>query len=229
MAIRFAPIGKIWMAEFRTTSVPDQALEPARFTRSPASGYGAVLLRTRNQMIANEDAAAIYQRQFSLLSHVNLLRILPGEEFSFDSWYLQRTGEDPADLAFVSAEEYLRYIRNQLAGFMSDPPADFDAAALIRHPLPQVWNLCLSPDGRYALMAVCVNNEDWDRLFVLVRLETMEIRPVEAPEGLINETLMVNSVFSRSAGPGMTWNPDGTLLIWNQESGQFETFRLDVR
>ena len=90
--------------------------------------------------------------------------------------------------------------------------------------------ICLSPDGRYALMDV--RFRDWERgthRLYLLDVETMDVRPVEAPEGTAGDLLIANSVVADRHFPqGMIWNPDGTILINTQYSG-IQFFRMEVR
>ncbi len=225
MVVRFAPLGPFWTAEMRSTGIPI-GIYPKRFTRSAASEYGVILMRNVNatQARLTSEGEPEVPAWYGLSEHVNLLRILPGEDFAFDSWYLQRTGEDPSNLAFVSGSEYLRYIQAMLSGYASDPPAGYDPRKLMNHPLPMISRVCLSPDGRYALLAVTVRNDDLNLLFCLVRLETMEIRTVDAGKDYNAEYFAMDYSLTRT---DITWNPDGTLLI-QSSSDRLEAFRLEV-
>ena len=93
-----------------------------------------------------------------------------------------------------------------------------------------IGGICLSPDGRYALMDV--RFRDWERgthRLYLLDVETMDVRPVEAPEGTAGDLLIANSVVADRHFPqGMIWNPDGTILINTQYSG-IQFFRMEVR
>ena len=153
--------------------------------------------------------------------------------FSWDVWCLRRTGENNTDLEMVSASEYLQYVLLGVMGSLPDQyPEGFDARESLIHPNPVITNACLSPDGRYALL--CVNTRERDEssrrmicLLYLLDMETMEIRRVEAPEGTVSETLWTNTAYGRAYRPGMSWNPDGTIVLINGNS-RIEFFRLTV-
>ena len=95
---------------------------------------------------------------------------------------------------------------------------------LLNAPQPRSTCGCLSPDGRYAL--INVGSRELCRFF-LMDVETLEIRPVDAPEGLA--TLAFNTPLTAKFPPGMVWNGDGTLLIYDVNTDLPGAFRLTVR
>ncbi len=79
-------------------------------------------------------------------------------------------------------------------------------------------------------MDVCFLDWEWGthRLYLL-DVETMDVRPVEAPEGTASELLIANSLLvDRHFPQGMIWNPDSTILINTQYAG-IQFFRMEVR
>ena len=83
---------------------------------------------------------------------------------------------------------------------------------------------CASPDGRFAL--INAGNREHSGFF-LVDMETMEMRPVKTPEGM--QPIYLNTALTRKYQPGMGWNQDGTLLIFNSESQTVEAWTLDCQ
>ena len=181
------------------------------------------------QMEQNERSLAVSE----IINRINLIRINTKDGFSWDVWCLQRTGGNSTDLKMVSASEYLQYVQSAVLGSMPDQyPEGFDARVSIIHPNPSILNACLSPDGRYALLCVYTRERDEYThepicLLYLLEMETMEIRPVEAPEGTVSEALWTNTAYGREYRPGMSWNPDGTIILINGK-GRIEFFRLTV-
>ena len=75
----------------------------------------------------------------------------------------------------------------------------------------------VSPDGHYAV----VNAGGLGQYgLYIIRMETMEVRPVDAPEGIAGMTLS-DSAMGRTFRPEIVWNDDGTLLIYG-ESGDYK-------
>ena len=226
--IRFVPSGEAWTVQAHATGI-SCALEPTCFALSPVSGYGVLVTVDNNSTYdsMNNLSDDSYISLFGLFGRVNLVRILPGDEIQYDTWYLRRRGEeDSAEVEFASGEEYLRWIQARMAGANPEPPADYDPKESIRNHLPFVFNVCLSPDGQYAFLAVNMGSGSWG--FYLAQLETMEVRPVETWRPGIASGALSRSAIASRYWPGMVWNPDGTLLIMN-ESGFLEPFRLEAQ
>lgn len=87
-----------------------------------------------------------------------------------------------------------------------------------------VSGMSISPDGYYALLNAALGDE---AAFFLLSLETMEILPVSAPEGLASNA--IGTIFGQSFATGMTWFDNGALLIYNASSRGVEAYRLNVR
>ncbi len=236
LMVRLAPSGGEWTAEKYPTGIA-RGMSVMQFEYSAASGYGFMIMRNTNAMtmdqaVLTESASGINTIAAGITDRVNLVRWLPGEPMACDTWYMRRTGEGPADVEMVSGEEYRRYARGLLADGENLPeiPGDFDEKEAIVNPVPMIGGICLSPDGRYALMDVCFR--DWERgthRLYLLDVETMDVRPVEAPEGTAGELLIANSLLADRHFPqGMIWNPDGTILINTQYAG-IQFFRMEVR
>lgn len=88
----------------------------------------------------------------------------------------------------------------------------------------------LSPDGKYALVyARFTGGPDGtgDRLYLL-RLDTMEARPVEVPDGKLGLKLAAGSSFGRRYEPRIVWHPDGTVVMLTEDDG-IGFFTLAVR
>ena len=93
-------------------------------------------------------------------------------------------------------------------------------------------NFCLSPDGHYALLSASGGKEHRSLnlyRFYLMDLETMEVRPVAAPDGLAGPALSFSSAFSQDYPPCMEWNDDGTLLIMDADSHGVQAWHLEIR
>lgn len=233
--IAFSPSGSRWTATVYPMLIPI-LLSATRVSASAASGYSVMTLLNLNSQQASMEAAVPSEQDLAIseiINRVNLLRVDTKNGFSWDVWCLRRTGGNNTDLEMVSASEYLQYVLLGVMGSLPDQyPEGFDARESLIHPNPAITNACLSPDGRYALL--CVNTRERDEssrrmicLLYLLDMETMEIHPVEAPEGTVSETLWTNTAYGRVYRPGISWNPDGTIVLINGNS-RIEFFRLTV-
>ena len=236
LLVRLAPSGGEWTAEKYPTGIA-KGMSVMQFEYSAASGYGLMIMRNINTMAADqallmESPSGIIAIANGVTDRMGLVRWLPGEPMACDTWYMRRTGEGPADVEMVSGEEYRRYAWGLFADRENLPemPEDFDEKEAMVNPVPMISGICLSPDGRYALMDVCFR--DWERgthRLYLLDVETMDVRPVEAPEGTASNLLIANSaVADQHFRQGMIWNPDGTILINTQYAG-IQFFRMEVR
>ena len=223
--IRFEPSEKNWSVRTTSTGITFR-LEPNRFALSAVSGYGVLAMIDRNSTTPADAIEVQSFHDYGLYSYVNLVRILPGEDCLCDTWYLQHKDEESMELEFVSGEEYLRCFQIMMTGDSAEPPADYDPKELMRHPLPTVFNVCLSPDGQYALLAVNVAYGSWE--LYLMQLKTMKVRLVETWHPGVASAALSVSAYSNNYWPGMVWNPDGTLLIMN-EFGYLEPFCLEAQ
>ena len=64
------------------------------------------------------------------------------------------------------------------------------------------------------------------RLYLL-DVETMELMPVESPDGILGVNLAAGSVFGMEYRPRMVWNPDGTIVLL-KSNGKIGFYRLNV-
>lgn len=160
---------------------------------------------------------------------VGLARIRPGEEP--EVWYMRRTGDTPGDVKMERGEAYLAYFRAMLSGQEgAEIPAEFDTEEEAARPVPSIYNACISPDGKYALVYARftgVPDGTGDRLYML-RLGTMEARPVEVPDGKLGLKLAAGSSFGRRYEPCIVWHPDGTVVMLTEDDG-IGFFTLAVR
>ena len=140
---------------------------------------------------------------------------------------MRRFGEDPADVEMVSGTEYLQYLQDIALGLSPEVPAGFSVAEYVRRPNPAIYNCCLSPDGRYALLVAYFS--DWENAYrlYLLNVETMEISLVETPVGLISKYLFAGTAFNGHKA-GIRWKQDGTIEIMTKR-GTEAFFRLTVR
>lgn len=229
--IRFAPTGNEWKADILPTMIP-RMLSSARFVYSAAADYGLILIGNKAASqaaeIETEDSVQILNRLPAGLSkRVNLIRFHPDQDILFDVWYMQRTGETADDMKMVSGAEYLGFLQSISLGLPIVPPADYSPENELRNPGPMIYNACLSPDGRHALLAVKTNLPGGVSPMELYLLdpETMELRHVESPANVIGEVLAADSPIGYAYRPGIGWNPDGTIVLLT-ESGTIGFFRL---
>ncbi len=87
----------------------------------------------------------------------------------------------------------------------------------------------MSPDGRQALLAVRTKQSGEGETWALYLLdtETMEVRYVETPEGILGRELMASTSFGVIYRPGIDWHPDGTITLC-QNGGTIGFFNLVV-
>ena len=228
--VRFRPSGDGWTADIRPTLIP-RLLMSTRFTYSAAAGYGLMtLVNPEAERIADEAVmvSGSVSTEIRMISrHVNLVRFYPEGPAQNDVWYMRRTGESCEDMKMVSAAEHLAFVQLLVLGIEPVKPEGFDVGEAVRNPDPVIHNVWYSPDGRYALLAVETNLPDVKGLrLYLLDPETMEVRYVEAPEGAAGMNLSA-SLTDGSQTPGLSWNPDGTIVI-RAEDGTYGFFRLAV-
>ncbi len=238
--IRFVPAESGWTVEPHSLRI----LMSFRFDLAPRSArsqYGLYTLTMPNTDVAN--AAMEYSSDLtttlysSLKSYINLVRVHPGEDFRSDIWYMTETENGaemrPADDYLWSlkvragmleddemekAEQWLKAIAERVApeevSLMDLLPEGYDKDAMLQAMgyKMTVNCVCLSPDGYYALVSARKRSDMTVGLY-LVNLETMQVRPVEGPED-ISETQLADITLSMTRQPGMTWNEDGTILIY---------------
>ncbi len=228
--VRFVSSGEVWRCEVRNTMIP-MATQPVRFSYSASSGYGLAVLANLNSYSAAQRAEMETQQEISApylaMQRVNLVRFRQGENFPYDIWYLRKNGNSPEDVEMVPAEEYLRYIQLRMLGSAPEAPNGFDAKEAFRNPVPHIRNICISPDGQYAMLYVRFTDEQADRLYLL-QVETMEVRLVGTPEDLVSINLAAASMMGNAFAPRMIWNDDGTLVI-EKENDTIGFYRLAVQ
>ncbi len=245
--VRFSPSGDQWMLEPISLQVPTRILYTYKSAWSAASGYGLFVLfgsTTIGEVFHNSESLE-NNIHSGMALHTTLLRIRPGEDMSRDVWYLMRSGENDNSVKVVSGDDFLYRLKTE-SGLTSpdDAQARSDEAAEAYENSPaKAYNLeihqkalaeqtllrptcvSLSPDGYYALVNAGIDGQY--RLY-MISLRTMEIVPVEAPEG-IGSSYLSSSILGKSYMPGITWNEDGTLLIRNSDYSDrtvVQAFRL---
>ena len=226
--IRFRPEGDTWTAE----TIPEQPipiLSPEKIQMPASADTGIALLVNRNSMEAR--AGADGQNDIAALmpigKQVNLMRIRSGEAYACDVWYMRRTGENPQDVEMIPGDESLAYLQEYAKGLEPETPESFDLRESMIHPVPNIFDACISPDGKYALLAVSMQDAEWRYGVYLLNLETMEVRPVSPAEGMTAKDLG-NYVMYAQKTSGAQWLPDWTIMI---PSGSREKlyFRLVAR
>ena len=224
-----------WNAKvFPLGNIHPNWLLPSKFGFSPVSGYGLCSLINNTDSVSDSGTGEIildaYISVVAYTSHVNLLRIRPGDDYPCDVWYLADNAESPAGVEFVSGEEFLRYIQAKVLYLDPAVPEGFDPKEYMYHPAPNITNFCLSPDGRYALIHVSRERSSEDEkpyYMYLVKLDNMAVLPVAIPENIGGRSLFANTVFSGNFLQGMLWNSDGTLLVLDNDN-EIVTMRLEV-
>lgn len=242
--IRFVPAEGGWTVETHSLRIL-MSFRFDLAPRSARSQYGLYTLTMPETAAAsvvmeygyNDLTTTLYS---SLKSYINLVRVHPGEDFRSDIWYMTETENGaemrPADDYLWSlkiraqmleddemekAEQWLKAIAERVApeevSLMDLLPEGYDKDAMWQAMgyKMTVSCVCLSPDGYYALVSARKRSDMTVGLY-LVNLETMQVRPVEGPEDIM-ETQLADIALSMSRQPGMTWNEDGTILIYRQE------------
>ena len=176
-----------------------------------------------------------------------MVRVLPGSGAPRDVWYLKKTGEGDGDVEFLPAEDFLWSVKvssgrmemeeaAEAAKWIAENQVDESASVILPKGYSTdeyieemkygtrltVLGACVSPDGYYAL--INAGGTGSYHLY-LVDLKTMQLRPVETPEG-VGGVVVSASAMASSYKPGFLWNEDGTLLI-NGDDG-VRAFRLEV-
>ena len=210
--------------------MPSSAWTTEFIRYSAQSGYGLMIGRVVTESRhsgydGNEQA--LYAR--TVANALSFSRITPaGAETDRFFLFRDRAGA----LSNVQAEEVDPAILDITAQALTDGQVtqgdvsslkDF-ANELNRYPAAMLTCGCLSPDGRYALLNLG-RGRNWR--FFLMDMKTMNLRPVEAPDGLAGNAI-ATALGARYA-PGMIWNPDGTLLIYDQNSRGVTAWQLAVR
>ena len=219
--VRYTPEEDGWKADILPTLIP-RVLSSLRFVYSPDTGYGLMAAGNQYAQPANLDEiqAGNYSSMYSwpavLPNRINLIRFHPDGSTLYDVWYMESTGDGLEDMKMVSAEEYLENLRS-IYFFQQDIPVpeNYDPEEEMRNPQSIILNICMSPDGRHALLAaktVKSTNDDLLELYLL-DTETMEVRHVETPENTLSLNLAASSPVGMEYKPGMVWNPDGTIVI----------------
>ena len=255
--IRFSPSGDGWTWEVIPTGVPAFGEAVGSVSCFSQSGYGLFcLLNTRgnaqnmiNNSTSSEESAALLRASVrpAFFNRIGLLRILPGPEVQHDVWSLVRT-DDGNGRQLVPADDLLWMIKKQ---YNEIDPSE-EAASIIwlaEHydSLEDLYNryfseearnkdargeevviirlACMSPDGRYAL--INAGSREFGFELYMLSLDTMQILPVEAPEGIPGMELTI-SPFAQEFKPCIVWNEDGTLLIQNSDTRRTAAYRLEI-
>ena len=218
--IRFRPSGEKWTADVLSTMIPG-AIDASRFVYSPATGYG--LMVARNMKTTSVEAVSVaemvssmYSAPLMAMNRINLLRFHPDEGTLFDAWYMRKTGDTVEDMEMVPAQDFLIYVQALAFGLSPEVPEGIDPAEEMRNPTPTILNVCMSPDGQQALLAVrpyLAGGNDGSMELYLLKPDTMELRHVALPANTIGLNIAAGTPFSQAFLPGIEWNPDGTVVI----------------
>ena len=216
-------------AQQYTRLLPYSVWFTQRMLYSAASGYGLKLGSSQVANVVSSSAqtdpanSAIY----SVLTAMCMSRITP-ETIDVDHYwrFVKENGvlrTEPVDDALVDSLQKAANIGMDSLTEAEQTALDEFGVALLRDPQPRATWGCLSPDGKYALL-----NVGGQRAYelCLLDLETMEVRPVNAPEGLAGAGY--GSVLGAKYRPGMEWHADGMLLIYNNATNDVEAYRLEA-
>ena len=236
--IRFSDSGDGWTAQVHSLPLLSRVWWYSLQGWSSISGYGLFCLKNSRMAMETLESAAYLMPQSEtavlvggMIWHVGLLRIRTSGEITYDVWYLAGTGEGEEDVKLFPATDYLNAIRltagnyegseeSELSGWLGTNGTEQDGSYFpngydsekntdeLNRLLP-VTCTAVSPDGNYAL--VNAGKDGRYRLY-MIRLETMEVLPVEAPEGVAGVSL-TDTPLGTAFRPGIVWNRDGTLLI----------------
>ncbi len=168
---------------------------------------------------------------------MRLLRVTPEGIDTAHYWYLRSDSGDGAKVRAVQMEDEavawladvvkkkeLSYADEEQKARLKAYAEEMNGAVVM-----SVTSFCLSPDGHYALLSASGGKEHRSLnlyRFYLMDLETMEVRPVAAPEGLAGPALSFSTAYSQDYPPCMEWNADGTLLIYDANSRGVQAWRL---
>ena len=249
--IRFSPSGDRWTPEISSLRIPAGLYDYTLSDWSAVSGCGLLCVMNTSTSGASSGAMsmeAILDNPIEgVVEHVNVVRVLPGSDTPRDVWYLKKTGEGDGDVMFLPADDFLWSVKVSSGRLDADETAEA-AIWMARNQedesssvvLPKgygtdeytrelrdgsrltVLAACISPDGYFALINANVNR---GYHLYLVDLKTMQVRPVETPEG-VGGVVVSATPMAGSYRPGFLWNEDGTLLI-NGDDG-VRAFRLEV-
>ncbi len=249
--VQFIPSEDGWSLKTHSLHIP-RVFNNTYAPWSAESGYGLLCITDSSAStmmpIDQSDLRQVFIRD--ALGCVNLVRVLPGEDFSSDVWCMMETPDGaqmlPADdylwsLKLISQvyddseeEEIQRRISEitERTGKAPEDPLDllpegYSIDTYQNNTLNRLTVTCISqsPDGYYALINAGIGNV---YNLYLVNLETMQVRLVESPEGIGGSALSVSSSAPFYA-PGIVWNEDGTILIKDNNNKQLvRTFRLSA-
>ena len=201
---------------------------------SARTGYGLVIgghtTTTADVAVVQEAAVSHNSMRISaVLEAMNIGRITPDGPDTEHYWRFADDGGEMKNVRLEPVDEGIISILSRMANRGEYTEEEKEALQAYGEELlnaPQFHSTCgcLSPDGRYAL--INLGRRELCRFF-LVDVETLEIRPVDAPEGLA--TLAFNTPLTAKFPPGMVWNGDGTLLIYDSNTDLPGAFRLTVR
>ena len=198
---------------------------------SARTGYGLMIggpTATTADVAAMQGAAVSRDsmRFSAVLEAMNIGRITPDGPDTEHYWRFADGGGEMKNVRLEPVDEGIISILSRMANGGEYTEEEKEAVQaygeeLLNAPQPRSTCGCLSPDGRYAL--INVGSRELCRFF-LMDVETLEIRPVDAPEGLA--TLAFNTPLTAKFPPGMVWNGDGTLLIYDSNTDLPGAFRL---
>jgi len=199
---------------------------------SARTGYGLMIGLMIDSPTATTAGAAVSRdsmRIFAVLETMNIGRITPDGPDTEHYWRFADGGGEMKNVRLEPVDEKIVSILNRMANGGEYTEEEKEALQAYGEELLNAPPLhstcgCLSPDGRYAL--INLGRRELCRFF-LMDVETLEIRPVDAPEGLA--TIYLNSQLTAMFPPGMVWNGDGTLLIMDADSSEVQAWHLEIR
>ena len=215
--------------------VIQDALRRQKGSVSPATGYGLILVCGPARTISSgaDTNTALAQARFAApVTLPRLNRITPDGIDLNRYWELAGDPKDPSSLRLTETDPDLvglikaRYSDGRALTKDEQTRLDNYAESILLNDLPVLSCLSMSPDGHYAILSARRRYEG-TALFWLLDVETMAMRPVEAPDSLMSDYFGTEMGFGYR--PGMEWSRSGILLIFNSGSETVEAYRLDVR
>ncbi len=220
--------------------IRDGAIRTIQACYSPKTGFGLILTGSQvaSQMTNLAQTSTTASREVAIASvspsiyaTPRLNRITPDEIDPNKYWELTGDMTDPSSLCLSEFDEELmalitRFAQGEDLSDAEREPLSAYSQQKVRNPQPRINCLCISPDGRLALLSISESIYE-KGVFCLVDLMTMALYPVESPEEL--GPVPYASPYYAEFQPGMVWNDDGTLLIYTTSDRAVHAWRLEVQ
>ena len=214
--------------------LPYGAWRTVRLLYSAQSGYGLMLgyspvvEQTANMANMADTPNTTLLSLGAVLNNLCMNRITPE---AIDMAHYWRFREENGKLRAEMVDDALVAMLNKMASVGMQALTDEEQETLnaygqevLVNAVPRATWGCVSPDGRYALLNVGAQGQ---YSFYLLDLVTMDLCPVNAPEGVAGVGYGTN--MGAKYRPGMEWYADGTLLIYNTGTSAVEAYRLTIQ